>query len=91
MTITKISKLAPPSLPETLELKELIRQLNLFHRTLPPLPYELSKGADLTGQNRKPTASQTLASGWSLAVVDYLEIAPFRVFEIGTDAVMEIL
>ena len=87
----KITKLAPPTLPTTLELPELIRRLNDFHKTLPPLPYEVSKGSDLTGQNRQPTASQILRSGWSLVVTGYLEIAADRYFEIEVDAVLEIL
>lgn len=91
MTTTKISKLDVSDLPETLELKQLIRRLNEIHRSLPPLPYDLSKGADLTGMNRQPTGSPTLAAGWSAVVVDYLEVAPFRVFNIEADAVLEIL
>lgn len=86
----KITKLAPPVLPESLELKELIRKLNEFHKTLPPLPYELSKGSDLTGQNRQPTASQILHTGYGLVVPGYLEIAVDRYFEIEVDALLEI-
>ena len=88
--MTKISKLVAPTLPETLELKALIRKLNEIHRQLPPLPYDISKGSDLSAQNRQPTGDQIVADGWSVVVVDYLEIAPSRVFELQGDAILEI-
>ena len=79
-----------PQLPESLDLKTLIRKLNQFHRTLPPLPYDTSKGSDVTAINRQPTGDTVMMDGWSATVLDYFEVAPFRVLDLQGDAVMEI-